>query len=92
MKKQKLAIVSDQICGGIGGAESILFRAIDLFPDTPVYTTIFNPEIIPEKYKNIKFITSFIYTPQLYLRLSDLLLCLYFFCFVVRLSLTFVFY
>ena len=60
MKKTKLAIVSDQICGGIGGAESILFNAIDLFPESPVYTTIYNPEIIPEQYKNTKIIPSFI--------------------------------
>lgn len=60
MQKGKLAIVSDQICGGIGGAESILFSAIDLFPESPVYTTIYNPEIIPEQYKNTKIIPSFI--------------------------------
>jgi len=60
MKRQKIAIISDQICGGIGGAESILFKAIDLYPDAPVYTTIYNPEIIPEKYKNTNFRTSFI--------------------------------
>jgi len=60
MRKAKLAIVSDQICGGIGGAESILFNAIDLFPESPVYTTIYNPEIIPEQYKNTEFIPSFI--------------------------------
>lgn len=60
MQKVNLAIVSDQICGGIGGAESILFNAIDLFPQSPVYTTIYNPEIIPELYKKMKIIPSFI--------------------------------
>ena len=60
MQKSKLAIVSDQICGGIGGAESILFNAIDLFPDSHVYTTVYNPEIMPEQYKNIKITSSFI--------------------------------
>ena len=60
MRKASLAIVSDQICGAIGGAESILFNAIDLFPESPVYTTIYNPEIIPEHYKNTKIIPSFI--------------------------------
>jgi glycosyltransferase involved in cell wall biosynthesis len=60
MKKNKVAIMSDQICGGIGGAESILFGASELYPDAPVYTTIYSPEIIPDKYKNINFIHSFI--------------------------------
>jgi glycosyltransferase involved in cell wall biosynthesis len=60
MQNLNLAIISDQICGGIGGAESILFTAIDLFPEAPVYTTIYNPEIIPEQYKNTKFLPSFI--------------------------------
>ena len=60
MQKAKLAIVSDQICGGIGGAESILFCAIDLFPESPVYTTVYNPEIIPGQYKNTKIIPGFI--------------------------------
>ncbi len=60
MQKPNIAIVSDQICGGIGGAESVLFNVIDLFPEAPVYTTIYNPEIIPEQYKNTKIIPSFI--------------------------------
>jgi glycosyltransferase involved in cell wall biosynthesis len=60
MKKANLAIVSDQICGGIGGAESVLFNAIDLFPESPIYTTIYDTEIIPEQYKNTKIISSFI--------------------------------
>lgn len=60
MQKQKLAIISDQLCGGIGGAESILFNILDLFPETPVYTTIYNPEIIPGQYKDTKIIPSFI--------------------------------
>ena len=55
MKKANIAIVSDQICGGIGGAESILFNTIDLFPHAPVYTTIYNPEIIPQQYKDTKY-------------------------------------
>ncbi|HSA07346.1 MAG TPA: glycosyltransferase [Candidatus Gastranaerophilales bacterium] len=60
MNNKKLAIVSDQVCGGIGGAESILFCATELFPEAPVYTTIYNPEIIPEQYKYIKFKPSLI--------------------------------
>lgn len=60
MQNQKLAIVSDQLCGGIAGAESILFNVLDMFPDAPVYTTVCNPEIIPEQYKKTKIIPSFI--------------------------------
>jgi glycosyltransferase involved in cell wall biosynthesis len=60
MKNSKLAIISDQICGAIGGAESVVFAASDLFPDAPIYTTIYKPEIIPDKYKKRNFRPSFI--------------------------------
>ena len=48
----KLAIVSDQLAGGIGGAESILFSLYDLYPDATTYTTVYNRDIIPDRYKN----------------------------------------
>lgn len=60
MSNKKIAIVSDQICGGIGGAESVIFNTTELFPYAPIYTTVFNREILPEKYKNINVIPSFI--------------------------------
>jgi glycosyltransferase involved in cell wall biosynthesis len=44
------AIISDQLAGGIGGAESLLWLAMDLLPQADVYTTVIRPEIIPSPY------------------------------------------
>ena len=60
MSDKKMAIISDQLAGGIGGAESITFSAVDLFPQADFYTTVYNPEIIPTKYKDLKINTTFI--------------------------------
>lgn len=60
MNNKKMAIVSDQICGGMGGAEHILFGVAELYPDAPVFTTIYNKKIIPEKYKNVDIRHTFI--------------------------------
>ena len=60
MSFKKLAVISDQICNEIGGSESVLFNVIDMFPDASVYTTVYNPEMIPEKYKNINITPTFI--------------------------------
>lgn len=47
---KRMAILSDQLAGGIGGAESILFAAMDLRPDADVYTTVQRPGLVPEPY------------------------------------------
>ncbi len=60
MQGQKIAIISDQLAGGIGGAESITFSALDLFSRADFYTTVYDPDIIPEKYSNLKINTTFI--------------------------------
>lgn len=60
MKDKKIAIISDQLAGGIGGAESITFAAVDLFPQADFFTTVYNPDIIPKKYKDLKINTTFI--------------------------------
>lgn len=60
MKTKTLAIITDQLAGGIGGAESILFCAMDLFPQAPVYTTVLNRDIIPSKYNERIITPSFI--------------------------------
>lgn len=59
-KNINLAIISDQLAGGIGGAESILFALYELFPQAPTYTTVFDKAIMPEKYKDKEIITSYI--------------------------------
>ncbi|MBY0404634.1 MAG: glycosyltransferase [Cyanobacteria bacterium] len=57
---KKIAIVSDKLAGAIGGAESILFIAHELYPTAPIFTTVLDRNIIPEKYKNAHYETTFI--------------------------------
>lgn len=57
---KKLAIVHEKIAGSVGGSESILFNAMDLFPDASVYSTVLDEKILPAKYKNRKINTTFI--------------------------------
>lgn len=52
----KYAIMTDQLAGGMGGAEVQLFIAMDLYPQADVYTTVMQPEIIPAPY-NQRIIT-----------------------------------
>lgn len=70
VNNKNLAIISDQLAGGIGGAESILFALYELFPDAPTYTTVYDQEIMPEQYKNKEIIASYIqnlpYSKKLY--------------------------
>lgn len=60
MSEKRIAIISDQLAGGIGGAESITFSAVDLYPQADFYTTVYNPDIIPAKYRDLKINTTFI--------------------------------
>jgi len=55
-----LAILSDQLAGSIGGAESVLFAAMDMYPDADLYTTVLRDGFLPDKYKGRKFNTTFI--------------------------------
>jgi glycosyltransferase involved in cell wall biosynthesis len=50
MTEPNYAIISDQLAGGIGGAENLLWLAMDLLPQADVYTTVIRPEIIPSPY------------------------------------------
>ncbi|MDD3150976.1 MAG: glycosyltransferase, partial [Candidatus Gastranaerophilales bacterium] len=59
-KTKKIAVISDQIAGGIGGAESILFALYELYPDIKTYTTVFDSNIFPKKYKNMNIQTTWI--------------------------------
>ncbi len=59
-KNKKIAVVSDQLSGGIGGAESVLFALYDLYPHLKAFTTVLNKDILPEKYKNMEITPSFI--------------------------------
>jgi glycosyltransferase involved in cell wall biosynthesis len=55
-----LAIISDKLAGAIAGAESILYMAHELYPEAPIYATTIDWRIIPEKYKNADYRTTFL--------------------------------
>ena len=58
----KLAIVHDGLAtfGGRGGAEWVLTVLKDMFPDAPIYTTIYNPERMPDYFQQFDIRPSFI--------------------------------
>jgi len=47
MKKVKIAIITDWLTN-YGGAESVISAFHDLFPDAPIYTTLYKPEKMRE--------------------------------------------
>ncbi len=58
--QKKTAIVTDQLSGGIGGAESITFAAAELAEKADIYTTVCDYDILPENIKKRGIRTSFI--------------------------------
>jgi glycosyltransferase involved in cell wall biosynthesis len=58
-QQRKIAILSD-MSAAIGGAESIWFAAMDLYPDADLYTTVLKREILPEPYRSREIHTTFI--------------------------------
>lgn len=54
----KVALIHDWLTVQ-GGAERVLSVLSQMFPEAPIYTTIFNPEKFPE-YQNKKIITSYL--------------------------------
>lgn len=46
----KLALVHDWL-NQIGGAEDVLKALVDLFPHTPLYTSIYAPDLMPSEYR-----------------------------------------
>jgi len=67
---KKAAIITDQLAGGIGGAESITFAAADLMKYADIFTTVCDYSILPENIKKRGVKTSFIqhlpYAQKLY--------------------------
>lgn len=47
----KLALVHDWL-NQIGGAEDVLDVLVNRYPDSPIYTSIFAPDLMPDHYKN----------------------------------------
>lgn len=46
----KLALVHDWM-NQIGGAEDVLASLVDLYPDRPIYTSIYAPDLMPDFYR-----------------------------------------
>lgn len=55
-----LAILTDQLAGAVGGAESILFAALDLYPTADIYTTVVREGFMPKAYSHRKINSTFI--------------------------------
>ena len=47
----KLAIVHDWL-NQRGGAEDVLEALVALYPDAPIYTSLYAPDIMPERYRS----------------------------------------
>jgi glycosyltransferase involved in cell wall biosynthesis len=47
----RLALVHDWL-NQVGGAEDVLLELAALFPDAPIYTSIYAPDLMPEVYRN----------------------------------------
>jgi len=60
VSQKNFAVVMDQMAACIGGAESVLFAILDMYPDVSIYTTVYNRDIFPEQYKDIKIKASII--------------------------------
>jgi glycosyltransferase involved in cell wall biosynthesis len=58
----RIALASDALAtaGGAGGAENVLVAMKSLFPEAPVYTTVYNPEKMPDCMASWDIRTSFI--------------------------------
>ena len=55
----RLAIVHDWLTD-MGGAERLVINFKELYPEAPIYTTIYNPEKLDKELKNIDVRTSFL--------------------------------
>jgi glycosyltransferase involved in cell wall biosynthesis len=57
-----VALAHDQLAtmGGAGGAENVLCAIKSLFPAAPVYTTVYNPEKMPDSFREWDIRTSFV--------------------------------
>lgn len=55
----KIAIVHDWL-NQIGGAENVLETMVSMFPDAPVFTTIYAPQLMPPEYQHWDIRTSWL--------------------------------
>ena len=54
----KLAIVHDYL-NQYGGAERVIETLHELYPDVPIYTSIYTPSTMPDSFKKMNIKTSF---------------------------------
>jgi glycosyltransferase involved in cell wall biosynthesis len=54
----KIALVHDWL-NQIGGAEYVLETLVDLYPEAPIYTSLYWPQVMPEMYRQWDIRTSF---------------------------------
>lgn len=59
MKKIKVAIIHDWIVS-LGGGEKVILKIHEMFPDAPIYTSIYNEKKMGKYFKGIKIYTSFL--------------------------------
>ncbi len=74
--KPRLAIVHSWL-NQYGGAERVLEHLHDLFPDAPIYTSMFEPRAFPATYRSWDIRTSFLQWVPLSRRKHQLMLLLY---------------
>jgi len=55
----KIAIVHDWLTN-MGGAERVILAFHEIFPDAPIYTSVYNPDKLPEEFRKMDIRTSFI--------------------------------
>ena len=72
----KLAIVHDYL-NQYGGAERVLERLHGLYPEAPVFTSIYDPSAMPEEYRQWDIRTSFMQRLPGVMRHHQLYLTLY---------------
>jgi glycosyltransferase involved in cell wall biosynthesis len=58
LNRLKIAIVCDWLTN-MGGAEKVILAIHNLFPRAPIYTTVYNKDLLPE-FKDAKIITSYL--------------------------------
>ncbi|ABY93544.1 glycosyltransferase family 4 protein [Thermoanaerobacter sp. X514] len=55
----KIAIIHDWLTN-MGGAERVILAFHEIFPDAPIYTSVYNPDKLPEEFRKMDIRTSFI--------------------------------
>ncbi len=54
----RVALVHDWL-NQLGGAENVLEELVDIFPESPIYTSMYAPDHMPDRYRRLPIHTSF---------------------------------